>query len=227
MMINFYVYFYIRGKDSPRGPAGSPYYVGKGRNRRAFEKHILAKRPSDRNRIILWMTNLTEEDAHLEEMRLISIYGRIDNNTGWLHNRTDGGEGNSGTLFSAERRAKIGKAHKGREWTEMHLENLRASAAKRRKPKLMLTPEQRLENHRKAFKAAGLGIPGKPLSPEHRANISAALKNKVRSAEHCAAISAAKLGTKLTPENRAKKIEILRPYWLKKGQNKCVSKKER
>jgi hypothetical protein len=45
---------------------------------------------------------------------------------------------------------------------------------------------------------------GKPLSPEHRANISAALKGKTLSAETRAKMSAARKGRPLTAEHRAK-----------------------
>lgn len=49
-----------------------------------------------------------EQDAYNEERRLIRLYGRRDNNTGTLFNKTNGGEGysNSGTGWSPEQRAK-------------------------------------------------------------------------------------------------------------------------
>jgi hypothetical protein len=34
----FYVYQYLRFKKSKYGDIGTPYYIGKGKNRRAFEK---------------------------------------------------------------------------------------------------------------------------------------------------------------------------------------------
>ena len=55
---------------------------------------------------------MTEPDAFQSEMLLISLYGRIDLGTGCLRNRTDGGEGLYGQVFSSEHRAKIGAFRK-------------------------------------------------------------------------------------------------------------------
>lgn len=48
------------------------------------------------------------------EVLLISLYGRIDNNTGTLVNLTDGGEGRLGSKQSEETRLKISSSCKGR-----------------------------------------------------------------------------------------------------------------
>lgn len=34
----YYVYAYIRSKDSDTAKAGTPYYIGKGKHKRAFSK---------------------------------------------------------------------------------------------------------------------------------------------------------------------------------------------
>jgi hypothetical protein len=84
----FYVYLYLR-ED------GTPYYVGKGKNKRAWEKHNV-NIPKDNQRIKFVATKLLEKEAFMLEIRLIQMYGRKDNNTGILRNITDGGEGSSG-----------------------------------------------------------------------------------------------------------------------------------
>jgi hypothetical protein len=78
--MEFYTYLWLR-ED------GTPYYVGKGRGRRAFRKGS----PSiDR---VLIQAFPSEEDALAAEIFLIAYYGRKDLGTGILRNLTDGGDG--------------------------------------------------------------------------------------------------------------------------------------
>lgn len=97
-MNNYYTYAYLREDRTP-------YYIGKGKGRRAFrkEKRIVSP-PKDKNRIIFLKQNLTEEEAFKHEIYMIGVFGRKDLGTGILHNRTDGGDGSSGALVSEERK---------------------------------------------------------------------------------------------------------------------------
>ena len=89
----YYVYAYIRSKDSPTAKAGTPYYIGKGKGRRAWDKHRNSITPENRAHIIFLETNLTNLGALALERRMIRWYGRKDLCNGILINRTDGGDG--------------------------------------------------------------------------------------------------------------------------------------
>ena len=123
----FYTYAYLRKNKTP-------YYIGKGKDDRAFVKNRCgAKPPKDKNKIIFLKQNLTEEEAFRHEIYMIAVFGRKDLGTGILRNRTDGGEGASnpspeiiekrvkkyrGVPRPEEVRKKISVSHKGKIMSE-------------------------------------------------------------------------------------------------------------
>lgn len=115
MSLRFYVYAYLRSKDSTTAKAGTPYYIGKGSKNRAWDKHRKGlKVPDDKNRIVILEKNLSELGSLALERRMIRWYGRKDLGTGILHNLQDGGEGSAGLLTKESTKLKMSEARKGK-----------------------------------------------------------------------------------------------------------------
>jgi hypothetical protein len=83
----YYVYAYLR-ED------GTPYYIGKGRNKRAWTKGKGEVHPLVNKLLIKIIAHkLWENEAYNLEEKLILYYGRKDLETGILRNKSNGGEG--------------------------------------------------------------------------------------------------------------------------------------
>ena len=92
---DYYVYAYLRQRDSKKASAGTPYYIGKGQGNRIHEKIGHPSLPKRERRIKI-AENLTEQDALDLEMKLIEEYGRIKYDEGGiLYNIVIGGVGNT------------------------------------------------------------------------------------------------------------------------------------
>lgn len=134
----FYVYAYIRNKDSKTAKAGTPYYIGKGCDNRAYVKHKNVHTPQDKSFIVIMETNLSNIGALAIERRMIEWFGRKDDGTGILLNKTNGGDGISGNrhLKSEETKLKMSNHIK----TDSHRKNI--SAALTDKPKSVTAVEK-------------------------------------------------------------------------------------
>ena len=195
----------------------SPFYVGKGTEKRAklfsrkdnvHHSRIVKKVEASgfRVEVRIIRCGLPELEAFALEKERIAFW----RNAGIeIINRTDGGEGVSGSKVSAETREKLRKAHTGR-------------------PKLHLRGRKHSPEHREKISKASKG---RSVSPDTREKISAAqrgqyrpeligrklsaegldrLRNRTFSQEHREKISAAKRGRPKSADHRAKISETLR-----------------
>ena len=188
-MLLYYVYAYLRKSDL------TPYYIGKGIHRRAFDADHRVKVPTDKSRIVFIETNMSEIGALAIERRVIRWYGRKDNGTGILRNMTDGGDGASGAIVTPEVRARISAALTGRPSPKkgiplLHRRGIPVSEETKEKIRIANTGENnpgygkpRSDEVKAKMSASKKGKPSKlkgiPRSDETKAKIGAANKGRL------------------------------------------------
>jgi hypothetical protein len=165
--MEYYTYAYLR-KD------GTPYYIGKGKGYRIYEKfNRKSLPPKDKSRIIFLKKNLTEEEAFKHEIYMIAVFGRKDLGTGILRNLTYGGEGCSGLIPSEEHRKKISISNKGRIMSEENRQKISTMMKNRvRRPHTEKTKQKMSESHK-----------GLVFTDNHKANLSSSAKGRKHTEE--------------------------------------------
>jgi hypothetical protein len=121
----YYVYAHYK-----IGEENIPFYIGKGKNGRAYSKY---QRSKHWNNVVekyggfhvkILCENMSEMNALLVEKQLIGMFGRSDLGNGPLVNHTDGGEGFSGFIQPPEMRARRIKTMTGRKYDENRRRNI-------------------------------------------------------------------------------------------------------
>lgn len=182
---DFYVYLHLRADD------GLPFYVGKGRNNRAWFAHgrtVHWQRIVKKHGLVVEILrdSMSEREAFEFEKSTIAALGR-----GFLCNCTDGGEGMSGHVKSAETLAKLRQSLLGRK----HSDSTKALIGAKSKGRVVS------DETRRKLSSANVGI---VPSAETLAKRSASLRGRKFSDQHRAKISAALTGRKCSPEHTEK-----------------------
>ena len=179
MTDQFYVYVHTRNDT------GETFYVGKGKGQRAFRNassgrsvhwHRVVKKHG--HTVLIVERFESEADAHSLERYLIASYAAIGHR---LVNSTDGGEGTSGYVYSAESKEKMRLAKLGKKMSD----EARANMCKAQANKTLSA------EHRAKISASHVGI---KHGPEAKAKMSIAKKGTVHTAEHIAKNRAAQTG---------------------------------
>lgn len=190
-MPQFYAYIY---RDPSR--KNEPIYVGKGQDDRAYKHLNDAQNNHFKNRLdkmkregvepIINVVDMPSEALAFQcEVDAIARFGRKDLGKGPLLNLTDGGEGTSGYIPSAETRKKKSVAMKGK--TASLETRKKQSEAHKGKPKSLETRAKMSDAH----KGENNHMYGKSPSVETRQKQSEAMKGKPKSiCPHCGKLSA-------------------------------------
>ena len=211
--MHYYTYAYLREDKTP-------YYIGKGKDNRAYRRRDKGiKPPKDKSKILILKQNLTEEESFRHEVYMIAMFGRKDLGTGILHNRTNGGDGVSGAVVSDETRRKMSEALKGkprskeirRKISEAHKGKTHSEESRKNMSESQKGKTFSEETRRKISETRK----GKTFSEETKRKMSEVKKGKTFSEEHKRKLSESQKGKTLSEETKRKLSEVRkgRKWW--------------
>ena len=211
--MHYYTYAYLREDRTP-------YYIGKGKDNRAYRRRDKGiKPPKDKSKILILKQNLTEEESFRHEVYMIAMFGRKDLGTGILHNRTNGGDGVSGAVVSDETRRKMSEALKGkprskeirRKISEAHKGKTHSEESRKNMSESQKGKTFSEETRRKISETRK----GKTFSEETKRKMSEVKKGKTFSEEHKRKLSESQKGKTLSEETKRKLSEVRkgRKWW--------------
>jgi ribosomal protein S17 len=220
MTEEYYVYAYLR-ED------GTPYYIGKGKGDRAYSGKKRRFKVPPRDRILIVLQNLTEEQAFSNEKDFIAWYGRKDNGTGILRNLTDGGDGPSGYRHTEESKNAIREKRKNQVITVEHKKALSESLKRGYEDgsiKKSMLGKHHTEEHKEYMRKL---YTGRVMSEEQKKQISIANKGRKHSPEYGRRISEMQKGKKASEETKQKMSEMHKKRWstIDDNNKKMIGKK--
>jgi hypothetical protein len=223
---NFYIYFHINPVND------EVFYVGKGKNGRAYHKYNKTKFWKNIVNKYGWKVsiihdNLSEVEAHELEKMYIKKIGRRDLGLGSLVNLSDGGEGVSGLKMPDELRQKMRDAMTGEK---NHRYGKKASDETRIKMSNSHKGKKKSEEHIRKVMEANRGKKRPPLTEEHKKKISEGCRGNFHTEESKRKMSELKKGHTVSVEARGKISESLKGNiaWnrgLKLGKNPAHSER--
>jgi len=221
-MADFYVYLHRKATT------GEIFYVGKGRDERAYDTGVdrsihwnrVAKKHGRTVEFV--QTGLQEWYAHELEMDLIAYHGRKNLGLGPLINKTDGGEGTSGYVYTQEDLQRMSDSHKGNIASDETRAKMSASMTPERRAMLSAINKGKIlppERVARMSEAARLSLE----PPEVRKKMSDGVIAAYASPEARQRLSEAAKAACSTPEARKVKSDIAKAAWASPEHRERVS----